>query len=152
LDDPYAVFREDAGGIGDESVRTLQVVEHGDGSDDPELLAGNRSRAEKIVDDAIGAVGGSFSRQVFGRFEAHAFYPRGFVGAEQRSVIAADIQNVVAAAKRDEFRRFARDVGKRLAHRAIHAGLVPVAAIEPVARRGVAKLEKRAIGAKDDLE
>jgi hypothetical protein len=109
LDDPYAFLVQEAGHVGDERVWILKIVKHGDGSDDAELLSVDRPRGKKIVHDAVGA-GGRFGHQIFGRFKANAPDSFDVVGTKQGSVIAADVEDAIAAIQSGEARGFGGDV------------------------------------------
>ena len=133
FDDPGAVFHQQAGDIGDKLIGIFEVVEHGDGSDDAKFFTGDEAGGEEIGNDAIGAVGG-FAGEIFGRLESDAADAFGGVGAQESTVVAADVEDAIAFAEAGKVRGFFGDVREGGAHGGADAGFVPVVGIEPFGR------------------
>ena len=151
FDDPGAIFHQQAGDIGDELIGIFEIVEHGDGGDDAKLFTGDEPGGEEVGNDAIGAVGG-FAGEIFGRLESDAADAFGGVRAQEGTVVAADIEDAIAAAESGKVRGFFGDVREGGAHGGADAGLVPVMGIEPFGRGGVAQLREAASAAEKKIE
>ena len=132
-------------------VGIFEIVEHGDGSDDAKFFAGYEPGGEKIGNDAVGAVGG-FTGEIFGWLETDAADSFDGVRAQECAVVAADVQDAIAAAESGKMRGFFGDVRERGAHGGADAGFIPVVAIEPFGRRGVAQLREAAIATEKQIE
>jgi hypothetical protein len=102
LHDPQAVWMHDLPDIGDKFVWVLQIVEHGDGSDDFGAtilqfgIVAEGFRCEEAGYQPIG----NFLRehcQVFGGVDTDSVDTRCVVRCKQSTVIAADVQHCFAS-------------------------------------------------------
>src|ERR1700722_4688457 len=115
FDNPDAFLVQETGYVGNERVRVFKIVEHSNRSDDAELFPMHRLSREEIVHDAVGS-DGSFRQQIFGRLETNAPDSFDVVRTKQGSVVAADVEDAIAAIQARKSRGFSGDVREGPAH------------------------------------
>ena len=132
LDYPDAALRERLGDIRDERARVLEVVEHRDARDRLGLLVWTAlvqcPRRVEVVDDVVSLCDG-ISGHV-GGVETEVAQPFGLVPIEERSIVAADVDDEITGLQRHDCFDPARDAVEILRHRAVDSAAIPVGAVE----------------------